>query len=219
MRIKSSTRTAAVGAVAITVISLCAASVNAGTIATFADPAPDASAYLFRIDLDADTVSGEWPDSNAGLTLEVIPTGQAHADAFFTMTDVAYTGGPTGGPTGPGAIQFFRDGDDPLTADPLVEISFASAQLTVQGFTGDNIYDLHSDHEVVITVWKSTGPVTLTQNAAFAFSFANQTPLPSGQGFDATAAFTSSATPEPATLAVLLVGGIPALLVGRFRRR
>jgi len=212
-------RAAAVGVTVIAAVACFATELDAGTIATFADPAPDASAYLFRIDLAADTVSAGWPDSNEGLTLEVIPSGQAYAGAFFTMTDVAYTGGLTGGCTGPGTVRFFRDGDDPLTADPLVEISFASAQLAVQGLTGDNTYDLHSDHDVAITVWEATGPVTLTQDAAFAFSFANQTPLAGGQEFDATAAFTSSATPEPATIAALLGGGIPLLVIQGFRRR
>ena len=215
MGMQSRARAAAVGAAVIAAVACFATGLSAGTIAIFADPAPDVSAYLFRIDLAADTVSGGWPDSNEGLTLEVIPTGEAHTDAFFTMTDVAYTGGPTG----PGTVRFFSDGDDPLTADPLVEISFASAQLTAQGLTGDNIYDLHSDHDVVITVSGATGPVTLTQGAAFAFSFANQTSLGGGQGYDATAAFTSSATPEPATIAALLGGGIPLLVIRGFRRR
>ncbi|MBI5864061.1 MAG: PEP-CTERM sorting domain-containing protein, partial [Planctomycetes bacterium] len=44
---------------------------------------------------------------------------------------------------------------------------------------------------------------------AFAFSFAN--PVGTPENYTATASFTSSAIPEPASIALLAIGGLLAL--------
>lgn len=88
MRITSSVRAAASGVGAIMAVLAVPSSLSAGTIATFADPAPDGSMHLFEINLVTDIVSGGWPDSRTGLTLQVPWTGMNYTDAFFEMEDL-----------------------------------------------------------------------------------------------------------------------------------
>jgi len=72
------------------------------------------------------------------------------------------------------------------------------------GFGANEV--LFTAANVRITGSEITG--TLSQEQ-FSFSFANTAPLPEGHnGFTATAAFTSSAVPEPATIALLTLGGL-----------
>jgi hypothetical protein len=176
---------------------------------------------LFKVDFNTERITSEWDDnSHTGLNLNVVYSGTPpYTDAFFTMTDpggapgVEYTQGIGGGDTGGGIIKFFNPGDNPATDDPLIQIDFDSANLSPTGFGGLELFALND-----VTISGSVlGGATLTDEA-FAFSFANQVLLNNdwGNGFEATAAFTSSAVPEPATLALL---GIGALITLTRRRR
>jgi len=180
------------------------------TVATFEDPADNDSTPLFTVDLSQTQgkITGGWLDSQTGLDLVV--GGYTFTDAFFTMTDVDYDGDLSGGTTGDGTIKFFADGD--TTGNPLVQIVFDSATVTPLGFGGMNAFFF--DNGVVITGSEIPGSLT---DESFSFSFANQAPLNgnSDNGYTATAAFTSSAVPEPATLGLLLVGGMGVLLKRR----
>ena len=176
------------------------------TIATFADPANDSSTPLFTVDLNNNLITGGWLDSQTNLTLEVIYSGNTFVDAFFTMTTVTYTGTITGGETGGGTIKFFADGQTSTT--PLIQIDFAKAHVTPVGF---GAMDLFYADGVNIS-GSEIGPATLTDEA-FSFSFANQVPIGGdwNNGHTATASFTSSAVPEPATIALLGLGALSLL--------
>ena len=184
-----------------------AVSAQAMTIGTFADPALDGSTPLFTIDLNADLVTGGWGDSQTGLNLDLL--GTVHNDAWFSMSPLVYTSPLFTGQTGPGTILFFADGTN---SNPLLQIDFASAQISVGNLAGDNIFSANS---VVMTVGPG-GPTVYTQEASFAFSFANQIPIKASPtapptGFTTTAAFTSSAVPEPAVALMLLLGAALAI--------
>ena len=125
------------------------------------------------------------------------------------MTPLAYSAPVFTGQTGSGTILFFADGTN---TNPLFQIDFASAQISVGNLAGDNIFSANS---VILTVGPG-GPTAYTQEASFAFSFANQvpiraTPTAPPTGFTATAAFTSSAIPEPAVALMLCLGGVAVL--------
>ena len=186
-----------------------ASSGRAATIATFADPALDGSTPLFTIDLTVDRISGGW--SSTGLTLEVPVSGNTFSNACFTMTDLTYTGSSFIGTSGPGTIKFFKQGDS-ITATPLIQIAFDSAQLSVGGLGGD---DILSSNNVVITGSEISG--TLYEET-FAFSFANHQLSANRQMLTTTAAFTSSALPEPASM-LLLSLGIPMIWRRKHRPR
>jgi len=175
------------------------------TIATFDDPAADSSTPLFTVDLNNDEITGGWADSQTGLDLDVVYTGNTFLDAFFTMTPVSYTGGLMGGPTGGGIVKFFADGQSTSTT-PLLQINFDSATLLPASFGGVELFG----NDVEIS-GSEIGGATLTDEA-FAFSFANQVLLPDEVGFTATSAFTSSAVPEPATVALLGFGSLSLIL-------
>lgn len=182
------------------------------TIATFADPSMDASNPLFTIDLVNDHIMGGWADSQTNLTLEVIYSGNTFVDAFFTMTTITYAGDITGGETGGGTIKFFANGQSTSTT-PLIQIGFDSGHVTPLGF---GAMDLFYADGVNIS-GSEIGPAILTDEA-FSFSFTNQVPIGGdwNNGHTATASFTSSAIPEPATIALL---GLGALSLLRRKRR
>ncbi len=164
------------------------------TIATFADPAADGSTPLFTVDLVGDLITGGWD----GLTLEIPYSGNTYNDVLFTMTDVTYLGGLSGGDTGGGTIKFF--GVDPI--NPLIQIDFDSAHVTPFGFGAMLYFD-----NVTISGSEIGGSLG---GGSFAFGFGNQTPLSGdwNNGYTATASFTSSAIPEPATIILLGTAGI-----------
>jgi len=188
----------------ITVYTSWASAVTS-TIATFADPAADSTAALFEVDLTNNLITGGWDDCQTNLDLDVVLSGHIFNDAFFTMTPVSYSGDITGGVTGGGAITFRKDGEGGNTAPitPLILIEFDSANITLTGF---GAVEMFTASNITITGTEIDIPLT---NESFSFSFANQAPLPVGEGYTATAAFTSSATiPEPSTLILLGAGAL-----------
>ena len=199
---------------------------NSFLVATFADPALDSSTPLFTVVYGTSgSVTGGWGDDQPGLDLEVpIINSNPFIDAFFEVSPLLYNGDATGGTTGAGTIKFFNDGDDPGTATPLVRIDFDSAQVNPGSLYGDNLFQFNN---VDITVDGYSGVLEQEQ---FSFGFANKVfidpPSPVGTmgalmtvdpiGFTATAAFTSSAVPEPITLGLL---GLGSLVLLRRRRK
>ncbi|MFQ5805650.1 MAG: PEP-CTERM sorting domain-containing protein [Phycisphaerae bacterium] len=173
------------------------ASAPADTIATFADPASDGSTPLFT--LSGSTLSGDWSDT--GLDLITPISGDEFPDATFTMTDLTVLD-PEGSLSG-GTIEFFDNG-----GSSVLRIDFDAGQLfSPFGFGASTLVG----HNVTFSGPIITIPLV---EESFAFSFANQVTTP--DGFTWTAAFTSSAIPEPATLTLLIVGGIAT---GVSRRR
>lgn len=176
---------------------LLAATAQADTIATFADPSPSGAQPLFE--LSDDTLSGGW--SGTGLDLITPFISNVYPDATFTMTDL--TVGALGVTSG-GTIQFFESGG-PL----ILQIDFDAGQAYPP--FGFGATSLIVGHNVSFSGPIITAPL---YEASFAFSFANQTETPTGQTW--TAAFTSSAVPEPGGLLLLALGG--AVLVSSRRR-
>jgi hypothetical protein len=183
-----------------------------GTIATFSDPALNGSTPLFSINQGGGQVTGGWSDAMTGLDLQIILTGHTYANAFFTMQPLTLTGNTTGS----GAIKFYADGENPALLSPLFQIAFASGQLSTLGLGGDDIFSLNG----VVFSGRDVAAYTFSDEV-FAFSFANLKSLSVAQrAYSATAAFTSSATatPEPATIA-LLGAGVFGLARGYGRTR
>ncbi len=187
------------------------------TVATFADPATNYTTPLFTVDLDNGIITGEWPDE-PGLDLIIFgDSNNPFEDAFFKMTDptgttgVKYAGGIMGGETGGGIIKFFENGQDTSTT-PLIQITFDSGHVTPFGFGATNL-SFFGDNGDNVTIIDSEIAGSLAEEASFSFSFANHAPLSGGwsKGYTATASFTSSAVPEPATIALLGLGALSLL--------
>jgi len=194
-----------VGFLVLCIMFVCTTLVEATlTIATFDDPAVDSTTPLFTVDLNNDEITGGWPDTQTGLDLNVVYSGHTFSDAFFTMTPVSYTGGLMGGSTGGGTVKFFADNQSTATT-PLIQIKFDSATLSPTSLGGVELFG----NDVEIS-GSEIGGATLTDEA-FSFSFANQVIWPE-EGFTATSAFTSSAVPEPATLALLGLSSLSLIL-------
>jgi hypothetical protein len=174
---------------------------QAGTIATFADPAISVATPLFTVDVANSVVRGGW--SGTGLNLDSVANNKIFVNSFFTMTDLTYTGSLSGGSAGPGTIKFFAHGDDPASAAAIFQIDFTTVQVSLGGLSANNIF---SSNGVTYSGSELSGkPVT---DGSFSFAFANLAALPNNAGYTATAAFTSSEAPEPASIVLLGTGFI-----------
>lgn len=175
------------------------AAVNADTIATFADPSPNGSQPLFTFSSNGGTgsLSGSW--TSTGMLLETPGVAAPDIpDARLAMDPVSATGGPLVWTLGPGRIRLQNS-----TGTDQMIISFSGGTLTSpNGFGASDFVGLDVSFSGPIIPGGLSGE-------AFAFSFANPTGTP--EDYSATAAFTSSAVPEPASIGLLLVGGLLAL--------
>ncbi len=183
------------------------------TVATFADPSGEATNPLFTVNWASSTVNGIWDDSKTNLDLQIVlPGAQAvFNDAWFVMDPVNITsttifGGEKFGTTGSGQIRFYENG---TSVNPVMVIDFLTGFIGRQFISADEFYGNN------VTITGSAIPYALSFEQ-FSFSFANVTALPGGvDGFTSTASFTSSAVPEPTTIALL---GLGTLLLMRRKR-
>jgi hypothetical protein len=183
------------------------------TIATFADPSISSSNPLFTVDFTALTLNGVWSDAQTGLTLQVPYSGHTFSNAWFTTNGaISLTQIVPSLPyynAGAGVIDFYKDG---TSTNPLLVIGFDGGFVSPYGFGANEV--LFTANNVTITGSEITS--TLSQEQ-FSFSFANVTPFSSigtaanDTGFTATASFTSSAVPEPATITLLCAGVLTLL--------
>jgi len=186
-------------------------SVQGATIATFADPSSGGAYPLFSIDLvnDLITAVGWTTDSSTGLNLKY---GLAtYADTYLEMTPINYSGSINGGTTGSGTIKFFDDGSSVSGDDPIFQIDFDHAYINVYSLGASNVFSFLAENITFsgLLVGTAVGTPSDATEESFAFSFANQKAKINGDGFTASASFTSSAegfVPEPATIGFLLVG-------------
>jgi hypothetical protein len=190
------------------------------TVATFADPSGNANDPLFNVNWTTQVITGGWADGKGGLLLQVPLMDASYKDTWFQMDQLAITSvqeffGQKFGQTGAGHIRFYAPG---TTTNPLLQIDFLSGVMGRQFLSAEEL-DVSN-----VTITGSAIPYALSFEQ-FSFSFANVTNFlnPTGfasvpnDGFTSTASFTSSAVvPEPATLALLGIGGA-ALLRRRSR--
>ena len=180
------------------------------TVATFADPSQNSSNSLFTVDFTALTLDGGWSDAKTGLNLQIPSNGHTFTNAWFDVDNVITLSSIIPGTfygTGPGKINFYKDNTN---TNPLVIIEFDSGFVSPYGFGANEV--LFTAANVRITGSEVAGSLSQEQ---FSFSFANLAKLPGhtnwNDGFTATAAFTSSAVPEPATIALLCTGAFALL--------
>jgi len=187
-------------------LALAVASRATFTVATFSDPALDASTPLFTWDTTNNTLEGAWTGNGMTVDTPGFTGGGSVANAHFDMKPVQLTTLVAGTlyQMSAGQIMFYTndinnpfftvDFDGGLFLNPLSS-SAATQAGNVVDFSGPNV------------------PANLIQEA-FAFSFANPTQV--GDKWTYTASFTSSAdvVPEPASM-VALGAGIAALVSRR----
>jgi len=173
-------------------------------VATFADPSNNSSNPLFNVNFNSMTLTGGWSDTKIGLLLNIPYSGHNFTDAWFTISQLSLTQiiPSTLYSTGSGVINFYANGN---SITPLLVINFVSGDLVSNINLGAN--NLFVANNVTITGSEITGALSEEE---FSFSFANPAHLDGStnwdDGFAATAAFTSSAIPEPATIALLSFG-------------
>lgn len=135
---------------------------------------------------------GGW--SAGGLDLVVPIAGTTYTDAVFDMDPVTVNMDDT---LGSGTIRFYEDAG---MTSLILQIDFDGGELHQPlGFGASFI----SANNVTFSGPVITTPLTDEQ---FSFSFANPTTTANGNSY--TASFTSSAVPEPATLALVAVGAL-----------
>lgn len=176
------------------------------TVASFADPSQSSTEPLFMVNFTENFVAGGWADGLGNLHLAVPHIGAIFPNAWFEMdrldiVSVEHVFGVPHGRTSAGQIRFYRPGTD---TDPLMVIDFAQAFVSqTAGLTSMDFFGQQVEF----------GGSQISRDLfdkQFSFSFANTEQLAQADGFTATAAFTSSAIPEPATIALLAVGAMLA---------
>ena len=174
------------------VVVLVTASAQAGliTTATFEDPAQDASTPMFTYHAGTGVLSGCWLDE--GLTLET--ASGRFPNVTFIMSALP---GSQRGETGFGRIDFYDERDTSIFTIEFDTGHFAPFAFGATEFLASDV--------VVFSGPILSGPVN---TESFGFLFANQTPIGDDGSFSATAAFTASATPEPAVLVMVLTGSV-----------
>lgn len=190
---------------AVAALTFVGAAAQADTVATFADPAMNATTPLFS--LSGNTLTGGW--AGTGLTLLTPGTpAPDFSDVTFVMTPLTVTPVIPGlGFTNGGNVRFF----DSMSIE-IFRIDFTGGVLT-DGLSFGSRDFMSTD----VTFSGAVLGGLIATGEQFAFSFANL--VPTQTGYDVTSAFTSSATlrvPAPTSLAGL---GVAALLGGRRRRR
>lgn len=188
---------------------LIAASAQASfTVATFASPSSGSTNPLFLVNWDSNAATGGWADGLGNLSLQFVwPNVGTFDDVWFEMSDLTITSQPVPneyGYTTGGVISFYETG---TLANPILVISFTDGYVNKFGFGSDN---------AVFAGSQISGTLSEEQ---FSFSFAAVQDLKKSSGFEAfsaTAAFNSSAIPEPATLAIF---GLGSLLAAGLRKR
>lgn len=189
-------------------IAALAMGVQAQTVATFADPSPNAAQPVFSYDAATGVFSGGWSGLGLNLLTPGVPAGD-FSDATFQLSPLTTIAnlGPASLMSG-GNIRFF----DAL-ANEIFRIDFTSATLT-QGL-GLGSSDFVGSNVVFSGAIIPSG--FIVSDEAFAFSFANPAAAAPAGSYTVTSSFTSSATlqiPTPGSLALLGLGGMVA-----FRRR
>jgi hypothetical protein len=195
---------AAVGIVAL------AGSTQASTVATFADPSPDATTPVFSYNAATGVFSGGWSGTGLNLLTPGVPAADFN-DATFVLSPLS-TVLSLGGVSfmSGGNVRFFDS-----SANEIFRIDFASSTLTQSLSLGAS--DFVGSGVVFSGSIIPSGYIV--SDEAFAFSFANPTAsLPTGS-YTVTSSFTSSATllvPAPGAAALAGFGG---LALARRRRR
>jgi hypothetical protein len=180
------------------------------TVATFADPSGNSNNPLFTVDFTSLTLDGNWSDAKTGLTLQIPYNGHTFPNAWFDVNNVVTLSPVVPNVfynTGPGKINFYADNN---STNPLLVIDFNNGTVSLNNFGASEFVGQ------IVTFAGSEIAGSFSQEQ-FSFSFANTAPLPGGDaGFTATASFTSSAVPEPATVCLLSVGALG--LISRKKR-
>lgn len=187
-----------------------AASANAQTVATFADPAAGPGTPLFSLNAATGVFSGGWSGTGLTLLTPALPT-TSYSDVTFVLSPLSTTfmiGGFR--QLSGGDVRFF----DSSLAE-IFRITFSDATLTSSLSFGSSDF-VGSNVAFSGSIFPSGYSLS---NESFAFSFANPASAAPTGSFTVTSSFTSSADiliPAPGAALLAGIGGV--LAIGRRRR-